>query len=165
MQSGYNGGIMYKAKPVIDNKFWIVEQNGERVGTIRKGNHNTLTMFLPQPTGVSNYKDMNELTRKVNIEVLTGKDLMTTEPVVQHKEVHGFPCKTVPYNGMYDVKRKLPLYTKTVKSQSFYCAGYYIIKFDRWLPSYCPKLLTLSRNDFQGPFKTKLEMQEALKRA
>ena len=123
-------------------------------------------MFLPQPTGVSNYKDMNELTRKVNIEVLTGKDLMTTEPVVQHKEVHGFPCKTVPYNGMYDVKRKLPLYTKTVKSQSFYCAGYYIIKFEKgWVKSFCPKVITLQRYTYQGPFTTELEMRKQLSNA
>ena len=40
----------------------------------------------------------------------------------------------------------------------------YIIKFDRWLPSYCPKLLTLSRQEFQGPYKSKFEMQQALKR-
>ena len=73
-------------------------------------------------------------------------------PVTDDFEVHGYPCKTKPHNEIFDVKRKLPLYTKTPKSQSFHCAGYYIINFDNgWMKSYCPKLITLTRNQFEGP--------------
>ena len=31
--------------------------------------------------------------------------------------VHGFPTSVNPYNTMYDVKRKLPLFTKSQTSQ------------------------------------------------
>ena len=162
MQNGYNEVTVYKAKPVIDNKFWIVEQNGQRIGTVRKGVTDKLTVVMP--AGISKCSDMKELSNKFNIEIVTSKELATTEQITQEKEVHGFPCKTAPYNSMYDIKRKLPLYTKTEKSQSFYCAGYYIIGFEKgWVTAYCPKLLTLGRNEFKGPFKTKLEMQEILK--
>jgi hypothetical protein len=36
-----------------------------------------------------------------------------------------------PHNSMYDIKRKLPLFTKSEDSKSLYCAGYYVIKFDK----------------------------------
>lgn len=67
---------------------------------------------------------------------------------------------------MYDVKRKLPLFTKSEKSKSAYCAGYYIIKFDKgWVKSLCPKLITVERYEFKGPFKNELEMRQELSRA
>ena len=67
---------------------------------------------------------------------------------------------------MYDVKRKLPLFTKSNKSKSAYCAGYYIIEFEKgWVKSFCPKLITIERYNFKGPFKTEIEMRSELSRA
>jgi hypothetical protein len=81
-------------------------------------------------------------------------------------DVHGFPTSVKPYNTMYDVKRKLPLFTKSEKSKSSYCAGYYIIRFDKgWVKSFCPKQITIERYKFKGPFKTDLEMRQELSRA
>jgi len=36
MQSGYKKDIMLQAKPIVPNKFWIVEKNGQKVGTLRR---------------------------------------------------------------------------------------------------------------------------------
>ena len=64
---------------------------------------------------------------------------------------------------MYDVRQKLPLFTKSNTSKSLFCAGYYLIKFNKlWLKSMCPKLITLERYEYQGPFKTEAEMKQAL---
>jgi hypothetical protein len=80
--------------------------------------------------------------------------------------VHGFPTSVNPHNTMYDVKRKLPLFTKSDKSKSAYCAGYYIIRFDKgWVKSFCPKLITIERYESKGPFKTEMEMRSELRRA
>jgi hypothetical protein len=47
-----------------------------------------------------------------------------------------------------------------------YCAGYYIIHFDKgWVKSFCPKLITVERYETKGPFKTDLEMRTALSKA
>ena len=79
------------------------------------------------------------------------------------KEVHGFPSSVAPYNSMYDVKRKLPLFTKSEKSKSLYAAGYYIIRFEKgWVKSFCPKLITVERYEYKGPFKTSIEMKQEL---
>jgi hypothetical protein len=96
-----------------------------------------------------------------------GKDFFVTKPLESikdfDKEVHGYPASTTPYNPMFDVKRHLPLFTKSNKSKSVYCAGYYIIKFDKgWVKSFCPKLITIDRYESQGPFKSELEMKQRL---
>jgi len=81
-------------------------------------------------------------------------------------DVHGFPCSQHPYNPMFDVQKQLPVYTKTPKSKSQFCAGYYIICFEKgWRKAYCPKMITLSRYEYRGPMKTKLEMQQVLNNA
>ena len=78
-------------------------------------------------------------------------------------DVHGFPACVPPNNAMFDIQKKLPLFTKSKDSKSVYCAGYYTIRFDKgWVKSFCPKLITLQRYDYRGPFKTDLEMKQVL---
>jgi hypothetical protein len=67
---------------------------------------------------------------------------------------------------MFDVKQRLALFTKSEKSKSLYCAGYFIIKFDKgWVKSFCPKLITVERYETKGPFKTDIEMRQELSKA
>jgi hypothetical protein len=91
------------------------------------------------------------------------------EPIIEQTSnftVHGFPCSQNPYNPMFDVQKQLPFYTKTPKSKSQFCAGYYIICFEKgWRKAYCPKMITLSRYKYKGPMKTKIEMQHVLNNA
>ena len=64
---------------------------------------------------------------------------------------------------MYNVQKKLPLFTKSKKSKSLYCAGYYIIRFEKgWVRSFCPKLVTLEKYPYKGPFKTEFTMRQEL---
>ena len=152
--------MQFVAKPVLDNKFWILEDNGQKVGTIRS-NENGVTLTVG--TKNQTFKELSELKQKIKVD-FTGKEVVSKE--TKEYEVHGYACKTKPHNPIYDLKRKLPLYTKTNDSQSFFCAGYYVIHWEdgNHSPAYCPKLITLSRYTYDGPFKTKLEMQETLRR-
>lgn len=152
--------MQFVAKPVLDNKFWILEDNGQKVGTIRS-NENGVTLTVG--TKNQTFKALSELKQKIKVD-FTGKEIVKKE--TKEYEVHGYACKTKPHNPIYDLKRKLPLYTKTSDSQSFFCAGYYVIHWEdgNHSPAYCPKLITLSRYTYDGPFKTKLEMQETLRR-
>ena len=80
--------------------------------------------------------------------------------------VYDYPCGSKPYNPVYDCKNRLPIYSKTPKSTSMYAAGYYIIKFEKgWVKSFCPKVITLQRYPYQGPFTTELEMRKQLSNA
>jgi hypothetical protein len=150
-----------KAKEVLKDKFWIVESNGERVGTISL---NEDQYMLSDKTGTHFYNE-RQLKRKLGSNVAWSK-LNITESHVGDKEVHGFPTSSVPYNSMYNVKNKLPLFTKSSKSKSLYCAGYYIIRFEKgWVKSFCPKLITIERYKSKGPFKSEIEMRQELSKA
>jgi len=147
-----------KAKPVLENKFWIVEEQGVRIGTLCKEDEG----FVVTSKGkIQFYKNENQLKKTFGKNFLIANIKENKEKV--SKDVHGYPTRTKPYNSMFDIKRKLPLFTKSEKSKSVYCAGYYLIKFNvNWLKSYCPKLITVERNEYMGPYKTELEMKMAL---
>jgi len=153
--------MQFVAKAVLENKFWILEDNGQKVGTIRS-NENGVTLTVGKENRT--FKKLSELKEEIEVD-FTGKEVVKIE--VEEYEVHGFTCKTKPFNPIYDLKRKLPLYTKTNDSQSFFAAGYYVVHWEdrSHSPSYCPKLITLSRYTYNGPFKTKMEMQETLRRS
>ena len=145
-----------KAKEVLDGKFWIVEEEGARVGTLSLADD----QYMLSDSNGTHFLTPKELKRKFGKNVLWEK-LEIKESFT--KEVHGYPTSCVPHNDMFDVKRKLPLFTKSEKSKSLYCAGYYIIKFDKgWVKSFCPKLITVERYEARGPFKTELEMRQEL---
>jgi hypothetical protein len=148
------------AKPIIEGKFWIVEQDGEKFGTLRKNDDNRFV--LSNALGVKIYETKIELTREFGKDFFVAKIIKEADNS-QPNEVHGYATSTAPHNSMFDVKRKLPLFTKSSDSKSLYCAGYYVIRFDKgWVKSFCPKLITLQRYEYQGPFKTDLEMKQVL---
>jgi hypothetical protein len=67
---------------------------------------------------------------------------------------------------LWDVRRKVRIFTKSRKSQSYYCDGYFIVRFEKaWVKSHCPKLITINRYPYKGPFGTKEEMENQLKSA
>lgn len=148
------------AKPIINDKFWIVEQAGEKVATLRKNDDNKFVMS--NETGVEIYDDKESLTKKFGKEFFIAKIVKEADNNLPN-EVHGYSTSSEPHNAMFDIRKKLPLFTKSEDSKSLYCAGYYIIKFDKgWVKSHCPKLITLQRYEYQGPFKTELEMKQRL---
>lgn len=148
------------AKPIIDNKFWIVEKDGEKFATLRKDDENRFVMS--NSSGVKIYNKKSDLTKDFGKDFFIAKIVREADEALP-TEVHGFPANGLPHNSMFDIKRKLPLFTKSADSKSLYCAGYYIIKFDKgWVKSFCPKLITLQRYDFKGPFKTDIEMRQVL---
>jgi len=149
-----------KAKPVLEDKFWIVEDEGQRVATLRK---DEFSQFVFQnKDGVKIYNNKKSVTREFGDDFFVAKIVKEADDS-NPKEVHGFSTSTIPHNAMYDIRQKLPLFTKSKDSKSLYCAGYYVIKFEKgWVKSFCPKLITLQRYGYKGPFKTDLEMKQVL---
>lgn len=142
------------AKPVIKNKFWVVENHGQKIATIQARDdggfvyvHDEHREFFP------------------SVKVLKQKYKITFGPLVKNKKnkektVYGFPINGKSFNEVWDVQRKLPIYSKTEKSKSLFCAGYYLINFNNeWIEQFCPKLITISRYEYIGPFHTNDESQ------
>ena len=148
------------AKQVLKDKFWIVEDAGEKIATIQMVDDGTVVYV--SPTERKKYASIKLLSKDYNI--VFDKEIKKTKAVQTEHNIHGYPVNVKPWNILYDVKHKFPIYTKTNKSKSYFCAGYYIIKFNAaWVKAYCPKFITLNRYQYQGPYKTKFEMQEQLR--
>jgi len=152
-----------KAKEILKNKFWIVESEGEKVATLSIGEDSQL--MFSNNTGTRFFKNIKQLSKNLNAEI-TWSPIDTTVNQEEKFEIYGFSTSCAPYNPMFDVKQRLALFTKSEKSKSLYCAGYFIIKFDKgWVKSFCPKLITVERYETKGPFKTDIEMRQELSKA
>ena len=146
------------AKSVIKNKCWVVEEdNGKQIGTILA---NSVDFTFVKGRSREHYPTLKRLSDRYNIKV----DKPTNKKVIKESyDVHGYPCDHNAKNALWNVPLKLPVFTKGTKSKSFFCAGYYLLKFNLgWVKSYCPKLITVQRYGYQGPFKTEQDMKDAL---
>lgn len=151
---------MVTAKPIVEEKFWILEEDGERIGTLRKQENNKF--MLSTKLGEKYFSKKEELTKLFGKGFFAATNIKTTisAPTM---EVYGYPTSSFPYNPIYNVQKKLPLFTKSESSKSLYCAGYYTIKFEKgWVKSFCPKLITVERYNYCGPFKSEIEMKQVM---
>lgn len=164
-----------KAKEILKNKFWIIEDanQGNKIGTLSKDENNHYMYSCQRPsepvgnkTKTEYYSCLKDLKKGIGGEILWSNATISDANKTVSKEIYGLVTSTVPYNAMYDLKRKFALFTKSKKSKSLYCAGYFIIHFEKgWVKSLCPKQVTLEKYEYRGPFKTELEMRQELSRA
>lgn len=142
------------ATPVVKNKFWVVENQGEKIATIQAREGGGFVYVHDNEREYFN--STKDLKQKLKIKF----ESTTKKKKEDYSKVYGYPIKGRAFNEIYDVVRKLPIYSKNSKSKSLFCAGYYVINFNnQWICSFCPKNITLNRYKFIGPFKTE---QEAL---
>jgi hypothetical protein len=148
-----------QAKQLVPNKFWIVQDHGRKVGTLAKDKQG-FVLVTPRDKIIFENVDKVYETFGQDFFEQTAKKKTKDSKVM---EVHGYPTSTPAYNPLLDVQNNLPLYSKSKKSKSLYCAGYYTIRFAKgWVKSFCPKLITLQRYEYKGPFTTELEMRQVL---
>jgi len=143
---------MLTAKPIITNKFWIVEKDGHQYATIQKS-----------PSGIAfvqgdqreHFTTIGRLSEKHKI-VFDKKEKVAAR---KEKTIYGFPCEGTPHNALFNLSKRVPVYTKINASSCFYCAGHYLVKYGAksFIHEFCPKLLTVNRYETIGPFKTKEE--------
>jgi hypothetical protein len=138
-----------RAKTVVNDNFWILQKNNVKVGYAKKTDKNieikidgaTIREFISvKDMKDSNMFDFTELPKP---------------PATVSEDVHGYPTNESAYNAVWNLKYKLPLYTQSPESKSWYAAGYYRVNIGGLsVVQYCPKLIALQRTTFEGPFKT-----------
>jgi hypothetical protein len=139
---------MIEAKPVIDKKYWILKKDNCKIGVL-EAEPDGYTMRINDQIG--RFKTIPMVRKKVDIEFVPPEK--TTRPAPD--QVHGYATGCRAHNPMWDVKQRLPLFTKERKSKSWYAAGYYVVKQHRaWKIVRNPKLIVLERYQYQGPFHT-----------
>lgn len=146
------------AKPLVPNKSWLLETDGLKIGTLSKERSSYSILKDGKKISVGTAKDVKEKLGIVFFDIAKPAKVEVNEHTV-----YDYPCGSKPYGSVYDVRKRLPIYAKSTKSKSQYCAGFYVIKFRKgWVKSFCPKLITLDRYPFHGPFKTEVEMRQML---
>lgn len=152
--------MITEAKVLIPEKEWIVKSDNEKIGTVTKEKRGF--SFFKKGQKISFY-DLSEIENQLGIKIPKNKLLTKSQDYTDATSIYDFPCSSKPYEPIYNIKKRLPLFYKSSKSKSLYCAGYYVIRFQkRWVKSFCPKLITLERYDYQGPYKTENEIKQLL---
>jgi hypothetical protein len=149
-------------KVLIPNKEWLIRDGARKIGGISKDRKGYTFYTKGNKT---NFKSLAEINTAFGIALSEENVKKLKEEAAENKNyaIYDYPCSSKPHAPVYDVKKKLPLFAKSDKSKSQYCAGYYVIRFHKgWVKSFCPKLITLDRYPFHGPFKTEQEMKNML---
>ena len=138
------------AKPVIDRKYWILQEDNRKVGNVEACDGGYQVKINNQ---VQQYKTIKMVEQRVHVQFEPSIKIKT-KPVTNL--VHEYPVAGHVCNPMWDVPKKLPIYTKTNKSKSWFAAGWYKVKKGRnWSVVQGPKLILLERYPYAGPFYTK----------
>ena len=138
------------AKPIIDKQFWILQENNRKIGNVEAcaGGYQ-----ITMNNQVIQFKTIKMLEQRVNIKFEPKGKIVSS---LSARQVHGYPTTSRVYNGIWNVPEKLPMYTKTAKSKSWYAAGWYKVKQGRaWEVVQDPKLIVLQRYPYHGPFYNK----------
>jgi hypothetical protein len=139
---------MIEAKPVVADRYWILKKDDRKVGTV-EADEQGLRVRINGRT--QKFQDMPVARRQAEIDFQPAYRV-TPQP---RDQVHGYSTGCRVHNAMWDVRRRLPLFTRTAKSKSWYAAGWYQIQqHQRWSIVRNPKLIILDRYQYQGPFAT-----------
>lgn len=145
---------MITAKPVVDQNYWILTQGDTKIGAITAGADGyTVTIRGRQ----QRFANMRGLRSRLKIELPAAPK----PPQSDHDQVHGFDAGCRAHNSMWHVQLRLPVFTKSAKSRSWYAAGWYAVQQARsWKIVRNPKLILLQRYKFQGPFRDRETAQQ-----
>jgi len=137
-----------KVKSIIADEFWIITQRNIKVGQMKaQGKH----IEVQVNGNTLNTKTLKEIKESGLFEFVE----MPVPDKTESDSVHDYPTDCIAFNGVWNVKENLPLYTQSKESKSWYAAGYYKLNINgNIIVQYCPKLIQLQRNKYTGPFKT-----------
>lgn len=152
-----------KLKPITETA-WLVIADDTRVGLLTESRNQYLLMMRGEKQRFLNRKEVVSYFKEDVFNSVEDETTIVDEERTFY--VNGYP---VNFNNPIEssmTTTNLPLFRKKESSNVYYCAGYYCIKFsDSWLHAYCPKLSTVQSYEYIGPFKSKLDLQVALKKA
>ena len=143
------------AKPVIDRKYWILQDDDRKVGNVEACDGGFQVKINNQ---VAQFKTIKMVEQRVHVHFEPSIKIPKIKSMPT--QVHGYPVTGRVCNPLWDIPKKLPLYTKTNKSKSWFAAGWYQVKKGRhWSIVQGPKLILLQRYPYQGPFRTRDEAE------
>ena len=162
---------MIYTKEIVKDKFWIMENSGVKIGTIRFCSSDDFELNIrEEDVAINEHISLSELTNRYGEKILTPKE--ATVNIIDRTDtrggwhtsladIEGYPSKHLVYNVEVIEKneKQFYTYTKSTTSSVRYAAGYYGVKYPAgWRWFYGGKLETLDTYEFIGPFKSKSVM-------
>lgn len=150
----------HQAVVVIAGKLWITyDSRGNKTGTMRTDptNPGWMIQYLSDGSKIAHDSDSVQ-----DLFEFTDRDTVDN---LQQSHVFGYPVPEVETFKLQE-RDNLPTFTKTLESKVYFAAGYYGINFPNggWMDSFCPKVSTLRKYEFVGPFKNLTDAQIAIRR-
>ena len=147
---------MIVAKPVVEKQYWILKKDNTKVGQIEATGDEYTVKIQGQ---ITRYKTIRMAGKAANIQF----EKLPRMKVTPTNQVYGFAVSGRVFNPVWDVKHRIPLFTKENKSKSWYAAGWYCVRqHRRWRVAQHPKLITLQRYEWRGPFHNREEANESI---
>lgn len=144
------------AKPIIKDRYWIVTDGTNKVGNV-VANSSGYSVTIGE--NIELHESKFSIIDSVKIKFEQPQSLST----VSNDEIFGvYPTPSVTHNNVFDIKRKMHIFTDRKRGKSYRAAGWFKIKhadFDSVM--LCPKYIFLQRYDYLGPFKTEIEALNA----
>jgi hypothetical protein len=148
---------MIEAKSISD-KFWILKDSNGKIGEVNLSDNGYIVNINGNH---SIFKSLETLKIETGIKF---NHSVSPIPIDNESTLYGYPCNGERHNEVWNLKLKLPLFTKREDSKSWFVAGYFLLKIkNKWRTILSPKLLIMERNEFKGPFKTMEELESCLK--
>jgi hypothetical protein len=139
------------AKPIIKDQYWVVTDGDKKVGNVQASNTGYEVVLNGNTLYFSNTIDIKNNT-KISFQPMKSNKTTVEMPYPE------YPTTSKTYNNIFDVKRKLHIFTKTVKSKCYHAAGWFTVNQNgNNQLIFCPKYIFIQRYPYNGPFKTKEE--------
>jgi hypothetical protein len=141
---------MIIAKPVIKEKFWILEEQGNRVGMMNLNGDNYVIKLKKKDIVLHSLDEL-----KLHHIEFAGRDLSHGGQMT----VMGYPTDQ---EDVFNIQKidEYPCFTKKPNTKSIHAAGWYGVKFKNgWVQSFCPRLTTVTSYESVGPFKNQTDLR------
>ena len=144
-------------KPIIKNQYWVITDGDKKIGNVES-----------QGTGFD-VKIGNNIEHYTNTKQIEKFKKIAFEKFRKPEDTVAVTFSSYPtgkgkvYNSVYDVKRKLHLFTKEPKSKCYHAAGWFSVnQGNGFVNIFCPKYIFVCRYEYIGPFNTEDELNSSI---
>lgn len=139
------------AKPIIKDQYWVVTDGSKKVGNVQANSAGYEVNLNGNVLQFNNTLDIKKNT-KISFQPMKSNKTKVEMPYPE------YPTTPKTYNNIFDVKRKLHIFTKSLKSKCYHVAGWFTVNQNGVNQViFCPKYIFIQRYPYNGPFKTEDE--------
>lgn len=148
--------MTFELRTTKEGQSWLVLNDGVKVAAVHKSEDG---FILAKDGNVHNLGSARNVRKQLGVKDWEPGEFVESSSI--RADLDGYPVDLETYfNAAIEVQRRLPVYTSEPNSKCYFAAGWYRIRVKgRDRVTFCPKLLTLNRNQFWGPFHTESEAE------